>query len=366
MNIQQLVDLLMADAAFLELMNNPLAQFGTESEPLLGAELMPERLVDENSWVEEGIEYVSVMANDGTRYSPVQIKEGVRTGSFQVLLGNSDIGSAFTGQQYDTLLRIISRLSPGSKPTMEQVRNLIDWVNLTLNMPLRMKNEYQRWQAIVNAQIVRTGDGNYRETVTVPNPAGHRVGTGGTWSDDSYDPWPELTGMVGFLQGKGFKVLRMIGPTIVRTILSGNLKVRQRGGIVSIIGGSVVGLPGALSNEQLNSMLARDGIPPFETYDAQYRTQTGSGYYLDRDALVFFCATGRQENAVPLDSEPVVLSNTIGYTGIGRPTGASTPGRVLYIEPKGDKPPRVRGEAWQTSGPIIYKPEGMGVITGIE
>jgi hypothetical protein len=365
MNLRQLVEMLLADAAYLEVMNDPLAQFGTEADPLLGAELLPERPVQENAWVEEGIRFRSVMANDGTRYSPVQIKKGVLTGSFQVILGNSDIGSEFTGQEYDALLRIIARFTNGARPSMEQVRNLIDWTNATLNMPLRMKNELQRWQAIVDAQIVRVGDGSYREVVTVPNPAGHRVNAGGTWSNDSYDPWPDIVGMVNFLRGKGFQVLRMLGSTQVRSILANNLLVRQRGGILAITGGTVVGLPGAISNDGLNGMLSRDGIPPFETYDSQYRTQTASGYYLARDVLVFVCATGRNWQVVAADQQPVILPNVIGYTAIGRPAGQTGPGRAIYIAAHDDKPPRVEGQAWQTTGPVIQEPEAFGVIKAI-
>jgi hypothetical protein len=367
MNVAELVERMVEETAFLEVMNNPLSQFGTPAEPFLGAELMPERLVEENAWVEEGIRFVSNIANDSTRYSPVQLKEGAMIGSFQVVLGNSDIGSEFTGQHYDALVRLLKRFNNGAVPTMDQLKTLINWVDTTLNMPLRMKNELYRWQAIVEAQVLRSGDNGYREVVTMPNPTGQRTSVGGTWSDNAYDPFPDIVGMIQFLNDKGFIVRRVIASTTVRSILLGNTKVNQRAGVVSIMSGSVVGLNALLSVDGLADLFRRNGIPPIETYDTQYRTQNGAGYYLPRDVMVFVCSTGRSEENIPVDERDIVtLENTIGYIGVGRAAGQSESGRALFLRAHEDKPPRIEGQAWQTSGPIVYEPEAFAVLTDIE
>lgn len=365
MNIRQLVERMIQDASFTQIVNNPVSQFGTVAAPLLGAEILPERNVPENAYVEEAIRYRSVIANDGTRYSPVQIKEGIMTGVMQVVLGNSDIGSQFTGAQYDALIRILRAFNGNTTPTMEQVSGLINWVDTTLSMPLRMKNELQRWQAIVDAQIVRAGDGGYRETVNYPNPAGHRGTAGGTWSNDAYDPWVEIMAKAEFLRSLGYTVNRIFCGTPVESKLANNAKIRARGGVVSIISGTVVGLPGRLSRESLNNLLRQEGLPAIEIYDGQYRTQTGSGYYLSRTAFVLVATTGRDETVLGVDNVPLIQENTLGYTAIGRAAGQSEPGRAIDVEAFTNKPPRLNGEAWQTSLPVILEPDAIVVIEDI-
>ncbi len=367
MEVEELVTRLIANAAFYQIVNNPLAQFGSDADPMLGATLLPEQTVPENAFVEEAIRYRSVIANDATRYSPVQIKQGVMTGSMQVILGNSDIGSEFTGQHYDALLRIIARFKPGTSPDMQQLTQLIRWTDTTISQPLRMKNELQRWQAIENAQILRAGDGGYRETVNYPNPSGHRVNAGGTWSDDGYDPWADIIAQAALLRSKGFTVNRIIAGTPVISILGNNLLVKTRLGVLTITGGTVVGLPGQADLASINAALKRDNLPPIEPFDGQYRTQTGSGYYLGRGSLVMVATTGRDDSVLGIDDRPLLeLQNTLGYTAIGRPAGMAAPGRATYIQAYGDKPPRIAGQGWQTTLPVITEPEAIAVIKEIE
>lgn len=366
MGLRELIERMIEDGAFLQLANNPLAQFGPSTQPFLGAEILPEQEVPENAYIEEGIRYRSIIANDGTRYSPVQLKRGVMVGSFQVILGDSDIGDEFTGSDYDALLRILNRIQQGQNPSMTQLSALINWVDTALNMPLRMKNEKQRWEAIVNAQVVRTGNGGYRETVNYPNPSGHRIAAGGTWSDPTYDPYPDIVNQAEFLRSKGFTINRMFAGTPVATILQENPKMRQRSGILAISSGTVFGQPGRLDLAALNAVFSRDNLPPLEVYNGQYRTQTGSGYYLPRGTLVMLCTTGRDTTVIGVDQIPIPLPNTIGYTAIGRPAGASKPGRVIVVTPFENKPPRIEGEAWQTSAPVVTEPEAIGVINTID
>jgi hypothetical protein len=61
---------------------NPRAQFGTPQRPRLGARLMPERLVPTNAYTESNIRLLTIIANAGPRYGPVQIKNGQISASF--------------------------------------------------------------------------------------------------------------------------------------------------------------------------------------------------------------------------------------------------------------------------------------------
>lgn len=370
LNIRGVVEQMMQDEQFLLLMNNPLAQFGPIQFPFLGATILPEKEVPENAFVEENIEYRTVIANDGTRYSPVQIKGSMLYGSFQVILGNSDIGANFTSQDYDAFVRALERWNESydtsnTRPSMEAVAGLLQWVDLALLRPLLIKNEKQRFEALVNAQVVRTGDGGYYEVVNFPNPSGHRVNVAGTWSDNSYDPYPDIVNMVEFLHQKGYQVSRIVSSTPVIAKLTNNINIRTRVGRVSITAGIVAGLAGRANLDEINKLLSMDDIPPIEKYDIQYRTQNGTAYYLDRTVMMFLCATGRDMRIDLGDAQPLVMQDVLGYVGIGRPAGANKPGRVLDMQSFTDKPPRIKGEGWQTSFPVPTTPEGVGVLKGI-
>lgn len=374
MDIKGLVEDMVRGAAFAQVMGNPLAQFGSPQAPYLLAELLPERPVEQNEYTEEGIRFRTVLANAGTRYSPVQIKQGVITGSMRVTLGNSDIGSHFTSADYDGLIRALERFTgtvTGTgvrRPTMEAMATtLLNWAEQTLNQPLLVHNELNRSLALFGAQVILTGDNGYREVVNLPNPSGARVAVGGDWSSDAYDPWADIIARRDYLKNKGYPLSRIVTSNDVLNILSNNDKVKARAGILSIVGGTVTGLPGGVSRERLNQMAAADGLPPFESYDRVYFTQSGYGYFTPRDEMLFVGMTGRDERLERGDLEPVVKGNTLGYTAIGRPAGQSGPGRVVKVNPKPDsKPPRVEGEAWQTSFPVVTDPEAVSVIQDID
>lgn len=367
MEISVLVEQMIQNGAFQRVVNNPLAQFGVPTRNYLGASLLPEKPVQFNRFVEEGIRYRTVVANAATRYSPVQIKGGVMTGSFEVALGDSDIGSHFTGEDYDALVRAVQNYTGGTaNESMGGMTQMIRWSDKTLNLPLVEFNEVQRWQALVDASVVRRGDNGYEEVVALSSPGGHRRVAGGQWSNDAYDPYPDIINVVEFLRGKGYNVTRIITSTSVEAKLANNLKMQTRIGRLSIIAGTVVGLPGRATRADLANYFAQDGIPPLEKYDLQYQTQTSSGFFLRRDAMVFICATGRDQSIDRGDLEPIIIPDTLGYSAVGRPVGQIGPGRVVKIRSIDDsKPPRIEGESWQTSFPVIAEPEAVAVITGI-
>jgi hypothetical protein len=371
-DIRSVVETMERDNQFANIVNNPAAQFGTEDTPLLGAELLPEDTKTENSYDEYGIRYRTPVANDGTRYSPVQKKKGVLSGHFHVSLSNQDIGSEFTAQDYDAFVHLLSLANDVSDTrTMEAMAQLSQFVDRTINIPLRHKIEKMRWEAIVEAQVVRAGDNGYSEVITYSNPTGHRI-SAGDWTDPDVDPYVEMMDMVDFLKGKGFTVSRIIAGTPVISKLAMNAKMRQRMGLISIVAGTsggnalVTGLAGRAQLEDINRYVAGDGLPPIERYDSQYHKDIGSAFFLRRDAMVFVCTTPRQANILNADDQPVILPNTLGYVGVGRPTGATGPGRVVFVNPKlRSKPPHIEAEGWQTTLPVIGEPEAIGVLIDI-
>lgn len=360
-DLRALLEELERNGHFANIARNPLAQFGRGPRRYIGAELLPERLVSQNAFREEAIRYRTVVANDGTRYSPVQKKKGELVGSMLVELGEADIGREISANEYDMLVEEL-----GLNDSMPAMTRVLDWADTTLNGALIEHNERQRWQAIVSAVVQRRGSNGYSEDVTYPNPSGHRVNATVVWSNDANDPMDsDILPIVDMLAGKGFTVSRIIIPRPVMSILSGNAKMQARvGSTVVNVGGTLSIANQRASLEALGRIFQSNGLPAPETYDLQYRTQVGTGYFLARNVMTFICSTGRDERLDLGDSEEL-LTDTLGYMGIGRAAGQARSGRVIRTEAFSNKPPRVEGEAWETQLPVITEPEAMAVIAAI-
>lgn len=369
MDLLTLVRQMQADGTVELIASNPLAQFGPPTRQYLGATLLPERPVPLNMYKERSIRYRTVIANSGTRYSPVQIKEDKSlVGEMTVELAENDIGRQFTGEDYDAFLQLLL-----TRPAMEAVVQLTRWLDVTVNRALLDLNEKNRWAALLDAAIVLTGDNGFTETVTYSNPAGHRVNAGGTWSSDAYDPYDDIIAQVQLLADKGYTVSRILGSRKVATILARNAKMQERvgGKILVTSGGAIQSRPRPLVNlADLNAVLASDGLPPLELYEAQYFDYGGAHRFFRDTSLLFVATTGREEVIAEQryyeSNELPILQDTLGYTAIGRPVGQPGPGRVIKLRPEMDgKPPRIDAEGWQTSLPVITEPEAIAVINAI-
>ncbi len=346
---------------------NPNTQFGPPARRYLGAEILPERIVELNEYTEDRISYRSVIANGATRYSPVQKKGGALVGSMRVTLAESDVGSELTSREYDQLLRVVA-----SRPTIEGMAALVNFVNTTVNIPLVEWNERARWQMIVNAIVQIRGDGGLVEDVPYSNPAGHRFAAAGVWSNNATDPMVDIFAGAKVLTDKGFGFDaangRMIGSRKVANILQGNDKIKTRTGRVAVSATGQItgaGIPGRMTLKDFQDILNADGLPALEMYDLIYKTMTGTARFLPDTVLVLVATTGRDENVDLGDGQIEPIENTIGYVGVGRPAGQSSSGRHIRTEAFDNKPPRVEAEGWQTSLPVALEPEAFVVITGI-
>lgn len=351
------------DSGYFSMMSrNPLAQFGGPARNYIGAQFFPEMMVEENSFREDQIKFRTVVANAGTRYSPTQKKEGDLYGYFDVILAESDIARELTGRQYDTLLKLVN-----SDLSMDAMASLINWVEVTLNRALIDRAEADRWEVIVNAEVTRTGDNGYTENVTYPDPVGQRVNASAAWSNDATDPFEDIFARADFMADKGFEINRIICSRAVATKLANNAIVRSRTSRLQIdTGGQLSASPGRSTMPAINSALQADGLPPIEMYDLRYRTQTGNPRFVPDDVFVMICTTGRDQSIMlPETDEQIPMTDTLGYYAIGRAAGQSMPGKVIRLEPKEDKPPRILGEAWMTSLPVLLEPEAIAVIKNI-
>jgi hypothetical protein len=359
-DLATLINTMRADGTIDTIARNRRAQFGRTGRRYLGATLLPERTVEQNMFREEAIRYRTVIANDGTRYSPTQLKSGDLIGSFSVELGNSDIARQFDSQMYDALLRYLQ-----SNQTMEAVASVTNWLDTTVNLALVELEEKQRWEAIVDASVVRLGDNEYSETVSYSNPAGHRAAQTAAWSTDSTDIFEDIFTMADLLASKGYTVSRMITSRPVLSKMANNNTVKTRTGVAVVnTSGQIQSASGRATLNNINAVLESDGLPPIETYDLQYRTQSGTGYFLKRDVFVLVATTNQDETLDFGDTEEL-FPDTLGYLAIGRAAGQSAPGRVIRAEAKEDKPPRIEAEGWQSSLVVIQHPEAIAVVHSI-
>jgi hypothetical protein len=352
---------MIADGSFETISRNPLAQFGSGARVYLGASVLPERNVPENAYRETNIRYRTVIANDGTRYSPAQrIGGSAGVGEMLVELGYSDIAAEFTGRDYDILQNLVRTDDATARLRISQ------WIDTAVVRALLEADEKKRWEAIVNAEVTRAGQNGYTETIAYPDPAGHRAVAGGDWTSDVYDPFDDILAMVNLLDSKGYRCTRIITSNAVVNKMAGNAKVQQRSGSLQVsASGTIEVLSGfGTRNAVANSMNA-SGLPVIETYDLTYQTEDGTRTkFLPADAMVFLSETGQEESVV-FEQGTKVVGDVLGYTAIGRAAGQADSGRRLFVQQFEDKPPRVEAQAWQASLPVITEPEAMAVITGI-
>ncbi len=58
------------DGRFAQIASDPFTQFGTKARTYIGAELMPERTVEDYMFRDEAFQFLSTVANDESRHSP--------------------------------------------------------------------------------------------------------------------------------------------------------------------------------------------------------------------------------------------------------------------------------------------------------
>jgi hypothetical protein len=361
MDLNTLVTRLRTGGALPRLGRRPLAQFGTQNRPYRGALILPERLVQENAFRDEDVRYRTVIANDGTRYSPTQLKQGVLTGSVLVELGDSDIASELTSRDYDALLNLLA-----NNASMDAEANIINFLDITINRALIEKNEKYRWDGLVKRLVERRGDNGFREDVPVVTPPGHMLYAADPWSDATVDPFDQIAAACQILINKGYRPTAAITRSQVTSIIASNPNTKIRTGRVTLTsGGALAGVGGRATLDDVNGQLQADNLPSLETYDRRYHTQTGSLPFIEDGAMVIIGETERTEEIALDNNEIELIEGTLGYLAVGRAAGQPQPGRVIRATHKEDKPPRIEAEGWQTSGPVFQDPEAWVTIRNI-
>jgi hypothetical protein len=382
MDFLELIRQLDEQEYFKRLALNPNAQFGSEEQPFLGATILPEQLVEENSFEETQVRYRTKPALDGTRYSPAQMQESSHLiGSVKVDLGDSDTASQFTGKDHDGLIKLLMR--GGDE---EAIARLVRWADKSLIAPHAIKNEIQRWQAIIKGEVLRKGSNKLEELVEYYQHPGHNtVIPGGTiaapqgWYDDNYDPMEDIAGAVQKLEDLGYSVRGMFSTGRVTSTLTKNGQVAKRTNRVVVnAAGNITSASGRVTLAELNAIADDDGLPNFTKYNAGYETSNGFRRFMDvkpgSDFLVIVGNSDRQwdmatDYAGAVDADlgdfadgAIQLEGVLGYYGVGRNVGQTSPGRTVHTEAQMKKPAGLYGESYQTGFPVILDPQAIVVI----
>ncbi len=359
-----LIENLRNTGALTKLIRNPLAQFWQGSRPYVGATILPELTVPLNMYEEAGVKFRTVVAPDMDFYSPTPLRQGELISNFMIKLGTTGIKRQMTSEIYDKLIDLFQ--SSGDMPAMAAA---INWFDMVVIQALLDAAERQRWEAIVDGSVVRKGDNGYTETITYPNPAGHRAAQVAAWSTDSTDIFDNIHAMADVMKGKGFTVGRIITSSNVVSIMTGNNTVKSRGGIAVVnSSGQITSAAGRASLGSINDILSRDGLPNIETYDLRFSTQTATKRFLKNDVMVLLAETERDPRLDFGDTQDIstpALGSTLGYHAVGRPAGRASVGRYASAEYFENTPPRIEGEGVMVHLPVILQSEAMAVITGI-
>ena len=363
MDFITLLNRLNSDGVFQAIAANPFAQFGTPQRSYVGAEILPERFTNENSYTESLIRYRTVVANDSPRFSPIIKKGGLGyVGEMKVETGTQTIAVELNGRELDAVIQQVNRGQVAS------VAEFISrWSDLHVNRALLEKTELQRFQALVNASVVRVGANGYGETIAYTNPAGHRVAAGGDWTDDAYDPMDDIVAQTQLLKSKGYNVTRILTSSAVVSTLTRNAKVAARTATLQVTGAGTLAVSGGFASvNSVNQMLQSNGLPIIEVYDAVTRNEAGDIIrFLDEDVMLFVSDAGLDPAEFRYEDETRVVSFPLGYTAIGRVAGQMDAGRFISAEGKAGYPPRIEFEGAQESLPVILEPEAIAVINSI-
>lgn len=370
--LTELLNELQSSGAIADLINDPAAQFGTGEIPYLGAQLLPEQLRDENMYKETQVKYRSFVAQAGSYYSPAQLNPaGELVGTFNVELGKTDQADQVTAQDYKNLMKLLNR-----KQSKEALLAALRWFDTHILRPILDLNEKYRWDALINALVVRMGSNGYLENVQYPNPVGHRPAaiSGGTASnpagwyetDGSYDPFEDIFAIADMFSKKGYRLKRMLtGGRRLGSVLGKNPVVRERTSRITIsTAGQIEAQPGRATAAQINAFLNEEGIPSLEIYDKTYHTRVnGEQLYIPDNKIVFLCNTGRSESVDLGERGVLELENTLGYFGIGTTAQSFTPERTFNVEERNLYPGGFYSEGIQVGLPVTLHPEAIAVLT---
>ncbi|MEM6432247.1 MAG: hypothetical protein AAF773_00090 [Cyanobacteria bacterium P01_D01_bin.115] len=374
----ELYEELQEERYFERLAIDPLAQFGSEQQPLLGARILPEQIVEDNAYEETQVRYRVRPALDNNRYSPTQKQQnGHLIGSFRVDLGDTDTQKDLTGKKYDDLRKLLMRGGD-----IEALAQVLRWTDVELLQPHTIKNEIQRWQALLMASTTRKTANGQMDPISYYRPTDHIVTIpGGTiaspqgWHLDTYDPFDDIEAGKEKLQGLGYGLIGMYATPYLGRVMRTNEQVVKRNGRVQNNSAATVS---RVTESVLNLLLEEDDYTAITFYNGGYEGPSGYQRYMDvEDGYDYLLMVGGTQRAYDMASDyvgasgldisgfadgAIVLPDTLGYYAVGKNGGMDSSGRTITTWMNDKKPKGMGGESYQAGLPVLTDPQAYYVI----
>lgn len=364
MDIASMLERLEGEGRLASTFNDPRSQFITNNKRYLGATFLPEkRIMEDGAYREHAVKWTSIVATDSTRYSPVGLRQAARGGSVLVELGEKDAGAQIFGRELEQVRRALNN---GRLYGADSAESLLARFSVSGSLvPLLDKAEKERWEAMVDGQIIRAGDNGYGETVPLANPVGHRVNVTDEVDDPAVNPMEAVAAQLSFMAGKGYTVNRIVTSTrLLRAILNNPSTSKALYGVRDP-SGEIWSGTGMATLGSLNSWMGANGYPAIEVYDGTYDTLFGRKRFLRDDAMLFVATNPVPDEAIRALSATSLLpeATSLGYYGIGIAENQSEPGRVVIADYYDrDRGARISVKGWETSAPVILQPESLSTL----
>lgn len=381
-SLSELVSWMNGTGQIKSLAASSIAQFGDPAAPLLGASLLPERILTDNV-AKEGQLYIGgEIGQSGADYSPAQLNQGFGAAEESFVLGKLDSASQLVGPDIEAIINnVLPQISTTDVRATSAAEILARWIDRVILYGLSTVEEQQRWQAIVDKIVKRRGSNNYTEDVVYPTAPGSvlTVAASGTiaapagwYSRDpvtAADALEDILAMQQYFADRGYTLNRIISKSSIRTVFLRNGKVRQAA--------LVPGTERAPTPADLQALMNAYGLPNWEVYDQTFRYRepaNATGFarraYLDRatyDPVILLAQTSLSEQIRVERSDTALgtieLPNTLGYFGLGRPPGQTQFGKVMNLVVYDEKyPPSIYAEVIAQGLPIIQDKEAIAII----
>lgn len=364
-SVNDLIDKALEKERFKALFRNRLSQFvdSRRNTVMLGALLLPLMDKMENRYEEYDIQFETIIADDSNRYDPAVKKERAKSRSLSVSMGHFSIGVHIDAQKMEKVQELLDTV--GEQNAENYLLELFDKL---VRLAIDQIREKHRWESIIEAKQYLVSADDRKFTLSLENPADHRIPAKGSWSDPTYNPIvDDIVPAIDFLEEKGYRVRMMVSRKKPLRLLQKNEQImKATKSDVNQPDGGLVRNPVLL--QYMRDNVQQTDLPGITTYDNFYKTQAKTNnlkYYIPDNALAIICETGRDYTVAAEEGEDLLIQDTIGYFAVGKVMNEQQPGDFIQVSRADKKPDYIEAEAFSAGASVIQDSEAILIINGI-
>jgi hypothetical protein len=372
-DLASLLDYLIRNRLLSTLAGNLLSQWGPQGRRLLGPDFMPPRVVDENFGEIERLHFYTVSAKDKTRHSAApKVDGGQMFGTIRYKLNDSGLLREFNARDYDALIRYLN-----NNQSMQAIAQVEGFADTAILQALVEHDEFKIWQALTTGGYQKFGDNGYVELVNGPNLAGQFLDVTDDWTNPAINPWPTIEARIQRLVNNGYDKsgIRVVFTDQVRQILKNNPHTAVKAGksvLVTDTNGVVQTQPisGLVDDNDIANIFRSLGVQAPVAYDLRgFAPGHAQKRFYSEGCMTFVGSTGVTEEVRWNENNPSdvqIVTDVVGFNGIGRANGQPAPGRKVWMRQFTEQTDaRLEGEGTQATGPVLLMPEAVCGLNGI-